>query len=281
MKNLGYYNGTYGPLEEMNIPFNDRVHFFGDGVYEFCMVRNYKIFAYEEHIDRMFRGAELLDIKIPYTKEEIYDILCDLIKKVDSPDQFCYWQLTRGTHIRNHTYPDDMQANLWVVLRPGKIKDMEKNVSAITEPDKRFFYCNIKSLNLLPSVMYAQKAEKAGVYETILFREGGRVTECSHSNCNIINKDGVFQTAPTDELILPGIARKHLIEGCRELGIEVSETPFTIEDLMEAQEIIISSTTGPCMICNNVNGTPVGGKAPEKIRALKDYVMNKYIEETK
>ena len=281
MKNLGYYNGTYGPLEEMNIPFNDRVHFFGDGVYEFCMVRNYKIFAYEEHIDRMFRGAELLDIKIPYTKEEIYDILCDLIKKVDSPDQFCYWQLTRGTHIRNHTYPDDMQANLWVVLRPGKIKDMEKNVSAITEPDKRFFYCNIKSLNLLPSVMYAQKAERAGVYETILFREGGRVTECSHSNCNIINKDGVFQTAPTDELILPGIARKHLIEGCKALGIEVSETPFTVEDLMEAQEIIISSTTGPCMICDNVNGTPVGGKAPEKIRALKDYVMNKYIEETK
>ncbi len=280
MKNLGYYNGTYGPLDEMTIPFNDRVHFFGDGVYEFCMVRNYKIFAYDEHINRMFNGARELGINIPYTKEEIYDILNDLIQKLDSPDQFCYWQITRGTHVRNHTYPDDMQANLWVILRPGKIKDMTKRVDAVTEPDKRFYYCNIKTLNLLPSVIYAQKAEKAGVYETILYRDGGRVTECSHANCNIINKDGVFQTPPTDELILPGVARAHLLAACKELGIPTSETPFTLDDLMEAQEIIISSTTGPCMVCGTVDGKPVGGKAPEKLAALQEYLMNKYIEET-
>ena len=228
----------------------------------------------------MFNGAKELGINIPYTKEEIYNILMDLIQKIDSPDQFCYWQITRGTHVRNHTYPDDMQANLWVILRPGKIKDMAKKVDAITEPDKRFYYCNIKTLNLLPSVIYAQKAEKAGVYETILYREGGRVTECSHANCNIINKDGVFQTPPLDDLILPGVARAHLLSACKELGIPTSETPFTLEDLMEAQEIIISSTTGPCMVCGTVDGKPVGGKAPEKLAALQEYLMNKYIEET-
>ena len=85
VKSIGYYNGKIGPIEELTMPITDRACYFGDGVYEFCMVRNYKIFAYEEHIERMFHGAELLDIKIPYTKEELYDIFCDLIKnRLDS-----------------------------------------------------------------------------------------------------------------------------------------------------------------------------------------------------
>ena len=57
--------------------------------------------------------------------------------------------------------------------------------------------------------MYAQMAKRAGVYETILYRKPDRVTECAHANVHILNRDGVFRTAPTDELILPGIARAH------------------------------------------------------------------------
>ena len=49
MKYLGYYNGTYGPLEEMMIPMNDRVCYFGDGVYDATLARNGKIFALDAH----------------------------------------------------------------------------------------------------------------------------------------------------------------------------------------------------------------------------------------
>ena len=54
MKYLGYYNGEYGELENMKIPMNDRVCFFGDGVYDATYSRNYRIFALDEHIDRFF-----------------------------------------------------------------------------------------------------------------------------------------------------------------------------------------------------------------------------------
>ena len=74
MKTLGYYNGKYGTLEEMTVPFNDRGHFFGDGVYEVAMVRNYKLYAFDEHIERFYSSASQLDIKIPYTKEELREI---------------------------------------------------------------------------------------------------------------------------------------------------------------------------------------------------------------
>ena len=280
MKNLGYYNGNYGPLDELTVPFNDRVHFFGDGVYEATLARNYKIYALDEHLDRLYRSAAMVDIKIKETKSEMAEILSDLVKKLDTGNQLVYWQVTRGTQERNHTYPEDMVGNLWVVLKPAEIKNIYQPVSAITRPDTRFFHCNIKTLNLLPAVMYAQSAEREGVYETILYREGGRVTECSHSNVHIITKDGVFKTAPTDNLILPGIARAHLIKACSELGIEVDETPFSIEEMMDAAEVLISSSTAPIRFCDMIDGKTVGGKSPEIIEKLQKWVMDDYLNAT-
>lgn len=280
MKNLGYYNGTYGPLEEMTVPFNDRVHFFGDGVYDVTYLRNYKPFALSEHLDRLFGCAAKLDIHMPVTKEELTDIIMELAHKVDTGDQFLYLQVTRGTQERLHTYPEDIKGNLWIMIKPGKLKDVHMEVKAITAEDTRFFHCDIKTLNLLPAVMYAQMAERAGVYETILYRKPDRVTECAHANVHIINERGVFQTAPLDNLILPGIARAHLIKACRALGYPVDETPFTLDELMSAREVIISSSSAIGLRCVEIDGKPVGGRAPEMLKALQQWVLDEFERET-
>ncbi len=126
--------------------------------------------------------------------------------------------------------------------------------------------------------MYATRADRAGCQEAVLHR-GSRVTECAHSNVSIL-KDGVFRTAPTDELILPGIARANLIALCRRLSVPVAEEPFTLDDLMAADEIIISSSSGFCMSAREVDGVPVGGRDPELLRALQEGVWRQFIEET-
>ena len=105
MKTLGYYNGKFGPLEEMTVPMNDRACYFGDGVYEATLARNGKIFALKEHLDRFFNSAGLIKIDIPYTKDELAAILYDMLAKMDDKDIFIYWQMTRGTGIRQHQFP--------------------------------------------------------------------------------------------------------------------------------------------------------------------------------
>ena len=205
MKTLGYYNGKFGELDEMTVPMNDRVCWFGDGVYDAGPARNYKIFAIDEHIDRFFNSAGLLDMKMPVTKQELKDLLQEMVNKMDTGNLFVYYQLTRGTGIRNHVFTEG-PGNLWIMLKPAEISDGMKPIKLISTEDTRFFHCNIKTLNLIPSVMAAEKAKKAGADETVFYRPGGRVTECAHSNCHII-KDGKLITAPTDNLILPGIAR--------------------------------------------------------------------------
>ena len=71
MKTLGYYNGKYDELENMSVPMNDRVCWFGDGVYDAGPCRNYKIFAIDEHVDRFFNSAGLIKMQVPCTKAEL------------------------------------------------------------------------------------------------------------------------------------------------------------------------------------------------------------------
>lgn len=293
MQNLGYYNGVVGPLDQLTVPFNDRVHFFGDGVYEATFTRNHKVFALEEHIDRFYRSAAMVDIKIPHEKAELAALIRDLVSRVDTPEQQVYFQVTRGTQPRNHTYPEDIAGNFWVVLKPMPIKDIGMEVKAILREDIRFHQCHIKTLNLLPAVMYSQEAANAGVYEAILYRTpnqsgcgelcGGlptRVTECAHSNVHIINQKGEFQTAPLDNLILPGIARAHLITACHALGIPVNETPFTVDELMGAKEVLISSSSAPGLRCVEIDGKPVGRQAPDTVAKLQKWVRDEIFAAT-
>lgn len=274
MKTLGYYNGKFGELDEMSIPMNDRVCWFGDGVYDAGPCRNYKIFAIDEHIDRFFNSAGLLRIEMPVTKQELKDLLQEMVLKMDTGNLFVYYQVTRGTGLRNHVFIDG-PANLWISLTPSEIPDGKTPMRLITTEDTRFFHCNIKTLNLIPSVMASQKAKEAGCQEAVFYRPGGRVTECAHSNVHII-KDGILRTAPTDNLILPGIARAHLIRMCKKLEIPVNETAFTLDDLFSADEVIVTSSSKLCMHANEIDGKPVGGKAPELIEKLRTALMEEF-----
>ena len=278
MKELGYYNGRIGELSEMTVPMNDRACWFGDGVYEAGMCRNYHIFAIDEHVDRLYRSAGMLEINVPVPKSELKDILNDLVRKMDTGDLMVYAQVTRGGGPRAHAFPEG-PANLWVTLRPKTINTAEVPVGLITDEDTRFFHCNIKTLNLIPSVMANEKARRAGCYECVFVRPGGRVTECSHSNVHII-KDGVFTTAPTDNLILPGIARAHLIKACGQLEIPVNETPFTADELFKADEIITSSSTAPCVRACSVDGKAAGMRREDLFTALKNAIFEEYYSET-
>lgn len=279
MKELAYYDGQIGTPDEVMIPFNDRVHFFGDGVYEATLGGNHRVFLLKDHLDRFYSSARTLDIKIPMEKQELGNLLTELLGKVEGMTHFVYWQVTRGVPaIRNHTYEDDLTGKLWVSVRPFAMQDPQKEIAVITREDTRFYHCNIKTLNLLPSVMASQDAKRAGVGETI-FHRGDIVTECSHSNVSIL-KDGVFISHPNDNLILRGIAKTRMIAACYELGIQVIERPFTLAELMDADEILITSSSNFYRYVTKVDGKPAGGKDPETRKLLQKAVIDEFLAYT-
>lgn len=277
MQNLGYYDGHYDLIENMVVPFDDRVHYFGDGVYDATCARNHIIFNLEEHIDRFYRNANLLAIEIPHTKEEFKQILNEMVSKVEGDIHFVYWQVTRGVAPRKHVFPNS-NARVWIMIRPQNIMDPTRKLKLLTVEDTRFLHCNIKTLNLIPNVMAAQKAELAGCDE-VVFHRGERVTECAHSNVHIL-KDGTLYTAPTDQYILPGIARAHLISMCKLAGIPVSETPYNVEEMMAADEILVTSSSHFCYAADEIDGKEVGGKDSNRLHQLQELLFDEFYTAT-
>ena len=279
MNNLGYYNGTYDLIEHMRVPMNDRACYFGDGLFEVVYTRNHKMYAVREHMDRMYESAAYLGIDIPLSKEEFIALLEDLVHKVDDGEQLVYWQISRGTGMRNHAPAEEMKANVWVTIRPMKLKDCYAPMKLITAEDTRFFHCNMKTLNLIPTVMASREAQARGAEEAV-FHRGERVTECAHSNLAIIRDDGVVQTAPADNLILAGIARGHMLAMCKTLGIPAVEEPFTVSDMMEAAEVVVISSGTLFRPASHIDGRPVGGRRPDVLEALRAALIADFMEKT-
>ena len=279
MKNLGYYNGVYDLIENMTVPMNDRACYFGDGVFEVAYVRNYRIYAVEEHMERMYESAAYLGIDLPLEKEAFVALLQSLVQKVDDHEQLLYWQISRGTGMRNHAPTEKMTANIWVTIRPMQLRNSYEPMRLITVEDTRFFHCNMKTLNLIPTVMASMQAQQRGADEAV-FHRGDRVTECAHSNLAIIRDDGAVQTAPADNMILAGIARQHMLKACKKLGIPAYEEAFTVEEMMQAAEVFITSSGTLCRPACEIDGKLVGGRAPEVLNALRDALHKDFYEKT-
>ena len=277
MKSIAYYNGQTGAPEELTVPFNDRSHYFGDGVYDATMGANGKVFLLEEHLDRFYSSAASFQINVPMDRDELGALLTDLLAQVDGASQFVYWQVTRGNSgDRMHVFDPETPGIIWAFVTQEDMADPQQKLKLITRPDTRFEHCNVKTLNLLPSVMAAQAAHAAGADEAVLHRNG-IVTECAHSNVLIL-KDDTLYSHPNDEFILRGIAKTHLIKAAYRAAIPVIERPFTLDELFDADEVIVTSSSHLCSIASEIDGEPVGGGDAASIRALLDIVFREYFD---
>ena len=269
MENIAYYNGKISSIEEMTIPMNERSSYFGDGVYDAMFTVDHVPLQLDDHLRRFYRSAKKIDIDIPMPFEELRAMVLDFCRRIDSPDAMAYVQATRGVGMRGHAYRfAGGTPSLWVWVKPDMLDPMDRSYKAITMEDTRYFHCDIKTINLLPAVMANEKAMEAGCDEAI-FHRGERVTECSHSNVHIL-KNGTLHTAPCDELILPGITRAHIFNIYRQNGIPVVEEPFTLEEMMEADEIFFSSSSALTCRIGEIDGRKVGCKDEKTFAVIRD-----------
>ncbi|MFG6149588.1 D-amino-acid transaminase [Halobacillus sp. B23F22_1] len=230
--------------DDLKYPFEERGLQFGDGIYEVIRVYKGKYYLIEEHVERLYRSAEAVKIEIPFTKKEMYSHLDELLRKNSiAADAKVYLQITRGSAPRDHAFPLNTTANLYAYVQdlPRKMEIMREGVSVITQPDVRWDWCYIKSLNLLPNVIAKQTASEAGCFEAILHKDG-EITECSSSNVYLV-REGKVYTHPAKKNILHGCVRMKVEQFCKEEGIPFIEEAFRVEDIQYADELFLSSST--------------------------------------
>lgn len=279
MSAIGYYNGAVGPVDSIRIPINDRAVYFGDGCYEACMAVNGRPFCEQAHFDRFYHSLEALRIPFAMPRERLKGEIDRCLALSGERSASLYWQVSRGTDRRHHTFPDAaVQPNLLITVTP-KTPDLDgAPMRLITMPDVRFELCDTKTLNLIPNILAIQTAKEAGADEAAFVRNG-IVTEGSHTNIAIL-RDGVLYTHPLDRHILAGVTRDVLLEICRAQGIPVSETAFSAEQMRDADEIFVSSSLLGIHSVSTIDGVAVGGRAAAQVRAIVEAYRTVFSEET-
>lgn len=238
-----YLNGKFLREDEPAIPIDERGHQFGDGVYEVIRIYNNRPFMLEEHLNRLYQSMEAIRLTLAPDRAELQRIINELIEKSGLTNLDLYIQVTRGIAPRNHLFPS-CSASLSMTAKPFRSlpSDVkERGASVRLVPDERWENCYIKSLNLLPNILAKQTAYEHGCLEAVMIRNG-LITEGSSSNVYMV-KDSQIITTPLSKHILAGITRIAVQQLAKKLDIPFVERSFTPDELLQADEVFITSTT--------------------------------------
>lgn len=270
---LVYLNGEYLPLAEARIPVMDRGFLFGDGIYEVIPAYGGRLFRLRQHLQRLDNSLRAIRMNPPHDLDEWRRILQRLLEQAPGTDQSIYLQITRGADARrDHAIPPDIAPTIFAMANPIKGPDpalAPKGVAAVTRDDTRWERCDIKSITLLANVLLRQEAADQDALEAILIRDG-LAMEGAASNLFMVRGDTLI-TPPKGRHLLPGITRDLVLELAAEANLPYREADIPRAQLLDADEIWLTSSTKEVMPVIKLDGQPVSHGTPgPKWRQMMD-----------
>jgi D-alanine transaminase len=264
-----YLNGQFSTIDKAQISVMDRGFIFGDGVYEVVPFYQGKPFGMQGHIDRLEGSLKETRIRNPYTPDQWMHMFEDLCKKGDaSTDQIVYLQVSRGVALRDHVMPKDITPTVFAFVQPMKTPSAQmraQGVACVSAPDFRWLKAHIKSISLLGSVFSRQISADAGAVETIMFR-GELLSEAAASNVWVV-KNRKVMGPKSDHRVLRGIRYGAIQTIANSKGIDFELCDITRTQVLEADELLLSSATKEVLSITQLDERPVADGKPGPIYA--------------
>ena len=266
----------------------DHGFLYGDGVYE--TLRAYKgvVFKIDEHMERLFRSASMIGLKIPETHDEIKMAIYKTIRTNRHNEAYIRISISRGSGpigLDPKLCPKPTIVIVSNAFREYPRQYYQKGVKvAIVDVRRNFkdaLNPKIKSLNFLNNILAKIEAKNRGAYEAIMLNYRGYVAEGAITNILFI-KNNVLCTPEIDVGILDGITRRIILDITKELKIKTKEGRFTREDIYNAKEVFISNTTMELMPVTEVDNIKIGtkiGKITKMLHSAYKRKVSDYIKE--
>lgn len=278
-----YLNGDYLPPEQAMVSVMDRGFLFGDGVYEVIPAYGGRAFRLEPHLKRLRNSLDGVRIRMPLSDAQWRTVLDELLRRNPGEDQSIYLQVTRGVMAkRDHSFDDSLIPSVFVMVSPISAPDptvARDGVKAISLSDIRWQNCHIKAITLLPNVLLRQQAIDAGAVEAILIKDG-YATEGAASNLFIV-KHGLLITPAKGPRLLPGITRDLILEQAAHHAIPYREADISTEDLINADEIWLTSSTKEILPVTTLDDAPVGNGKPGALYQRMSELYRQYKEQVR
>jgi branched-chain amino acid aminotransferase len=275
-------NGEFVAWDDAKVHVLTHGLHYGTGVFE--GIRCYDtdssgpaVFRHADHIDRLFKSAELYYMDIPFDREQLRQATLELIGRNG----------LRSCYIRPIVYrgygtmglfpldaPVDVSIAVWewgsYLGDEGKRNGVRAKVSSWRRISPESLIPQAKATGqYLNSVLAKIESHKAGYEEAILLDDHGRVCEGSGENLFVV-RDGIIFTPPQTASILDGINRKSVMQIARDLGIEVVERDIARAELYLADELFCTGTAAELTPIREVDDHAVGeGRPGEITRAVQ------------
>lgn len=276
MPDFVYVNGNFVPPAEAVISVFDHGFLYGDGLFETMRSYNGHVFLLDQHLDRLQRSAEMLNLCVP-SRTEIARALRKTVE-LNGPNLYIRLTISRGPGPVG--IDPGLCAKPTVVITAKEVKYNERlysegaaavfvktlrNLAGATMPD-------VKSLNFLNNILARQEVIAAGVDEGFMLNYLGQVTEGTVSNVFVV-RGGCLLTPGPEAGLLEGITRRKILELAESSGISCKEQTLYKEDFKEADEVFYTNSGSEVVPVTTLDRRPVGSGHVGQVAAD---LLNKY-----
>src|SRR6516162_6930737 len=272
-------NGVIAGPEEAKISVLDHGLLFGDSVYETLRTYNGKPFLFSRHFARLEHSAKAIDLRLPWTRSKTLE---EIRKTLFAGECRIRLVFTRGVgdvaaDVETCTDPTPMIIVVPLVASPERIykEGVEVVISTVRRSSR---FADLKTGSLIHQVLARREAKARHAYEAILLTADEKLSDGITSNIYIV-RDGKLLTPSRDAGIIEGITRGVVLDLAREMGIEVTEGLFDIDEIGRADEMFLTSSTREVVPIARVEGKPVGNALPgpitlELLRAYRSAIQS-------
>ncbi|MFM9958935.1 MAG: branched-chain-amino-acid transaminase [Phycisphaerales bacterium] len=273
-----WIDGKLLPKSQATVSVFDHGLLYGDGCFEGIRIYKGRIFKAAAHMRRIYRNAERLRMKMPWSPEECVAAMRECITANELSDGYIRLLFTRGVGTlgldpRKCPRPSMIIIADQIALYPAELYEKGMKVVVAKRPRTPTVCLDptMKSLNYLNNILAKCEAIDAGCHEAIMLSLDGYVGECTGDNLFIV-KSGEVLTSPLDVGMLDGITREFVMKTlCPGAGIRCTEKKLRVEDVYEADEVFLTGTAAEMIAVTQVGDRKIGsgseGPVTKKLRA--------------
>lgn len=257
---IAFINGKYIQEEKASLGLSDLSIQRGYGVFDFFRASNNIPLFIDNHLDRFFNSADMLRLQVPYSRDEIKDIITEMAEMNKIADSSFRLVLTGGY---SPDYYELLSPNFIILQQPVHLADKEefdKGIKIMLYEHMREFP-QVKSINYLMGVYLQHEVQQRKVDE-VLYHKDNCILEFPRSNVFAVTKNGTLITPAQN--VLHGITRMKVLELARK-KYKVEERAITVEELKNAAEVFLTNTTKRIIPVIEIDNKKVNNGKPGEI----------------
>lgn len=271
---VGYVDGTIRPIDQVRIPIMDRGFLHSDATYDVVHVWNGSFFRLDDHLDRFARGMGKLHMSLDLDRTDIRKILAQCVMESGLDDAYVAMICTRGLPDSNSRDPRRCVNQFyafavpfaWVASPQDQEKGVRLHISQTHRISPQAVDPTIKNYHWLDLIRGQYEAYEHGADLALLTDDKGNVIEGPGFNVFSIKGNRVVTPGVG---VLDGVTRKTAMELCQTLNLTVEERDLPIAELLDADEVFITSTAGGIMLIKVVDDYQPSGSS-QYARQLQD-----------